>query len=323
MDLKKRVLPISIMLLFWVAFMPATWADLRYKDRGNRWEGINDEWVFGYDIILISMLADYEEPSEQLPPFFSLKFYLPEPLQLFHIGLEFQTELDNRKFTDGLRNEFKNNLETPPPGQVTVSVEEAGNRWLVSDQYYQHTYFIKKVAERLNVYGFPVYLTVRELDNKRDNLVYWLDKVRPSEAWSLGAYNNFQWSTGAVIQHLEPSLKLKDLGGVVRFGKPEPSANERVAPLILYHSEPPKKIEGYQFRFYTNRDVELTCGIYKKEDAGWQKTHEEKLPFILGGNSFAVHWDSSAATEGSYKLALYGSGVAPTVVNFYHKSDVE
>ena len=45
------------------------WADsnLDYQNRGDRFEGIRSKPVSGYDIELISVLVDYQEPAAQLP----------------------------------------------------------------------------------------------------------------------------------------------------------------------------------------------------------------------------------------------------------------
>ena len=38
--------------------------DLQYQQRGDRYEGVKPKPVSGYDIELISVLADYQEPHE-------------------------------------------------------------------------------------------------------------------------------------------------------------------------------------------------------------------------------------------------------------------
>lgn len=54
------------------------WADanLEYQSRGDRFEGLKPKPVSGYDIELISVLADYQEPSTQLPDQLRVGFYL-------------------------------------------------------------------------------------------------------------------------------------------------------------------------------------------------------------------------------------------------------
>ena len=54
------------------------WADpnLDYQHRGDRSEGIRPKPVSGYDIELISVLVDYQEPATQLPDQLRVGFYL-------------------------------------------------------------------------------------------------------------------------------------------------------------------------------------------------------------------------------------------------------
>ncbi len=52
--------------------------DLQYQKRGDRFEGVKPKPVSGYDIELISVLADYQEPvkTEGFPKRVTLRFYL-------------------------------------------------------------------------------------------------------------------------------------------------------------------------------------------------------------------------------------------------------
>ncbi|MEQ1680899.1 MAG: hypothetical protein ABL950_09875 [Nitrospira sp.] len=54
------------------------WADanLDYQNRGDRFEGIKPKPVSGYDIEVISVLADYQETATQLPDQLRVAFYL-------------------------------------------------------------------------------------------------------------------------------------------------------------------------------------------------------------------------------------------------------
>jgi hypothetical protein len=54
------------------------WADanLDYQNRGDRFEGVKPKPVSGYDIEVISVLADYQEPANQLPDQLRVGFYL-------------------------------------------------------------------------------------------------------------------------------------------------------------------------------------------------------------------------------------------------------
>ncbi|MDT7042688.1 hypothetical protein [Candidatus Nitronereus thalassa] len=78
------------------AFPLLTWADtqLKYQDRGTYHEGIKPKPVSGYDIELISVLADYREPTTSLPESLTIQFYLPETTEV-HLTVR---EIDYRKF---------------------------------------------------------------------------------------------------------------------------------------------------------------------------------------------------------------------------------
>lgn len=51
-------------------------SSLDYQNRGDRFEGVRPKPVSGYDIELISVLADYQEPADQLPDQLRVAFYL-------------------------------------------------------------------------------------------------------------------------------------------------------------------------------------------------------------------------------------------------------
>jgi hypothetical protein len=66
---------ITLMLLM----LPLSlWADsnLDYQNRGDRFEGVRPKPVSGYDIELISVLVDYQEPVTQLPDQLRVAFHL-------------------------------------------------------------------------------------------------------------------------------------------------------------------------------------------------------------------------------------------------------
>ncbi len=70
--------------------------DLQYQQRGDRYEGVKPKPVSGYDIELISVLADYQEPveTEGFPNRVSLRFYLDED-EAVHLTVR---ELDYRAY---------------------------------------------------------------------------------------------------------------------------------------------------------------------------------------------------------------------------------
>lgn len=65
---------LSVMLL---ALPQVLWADnLDYQNRGDRFEGVKPKPVSGWNIEVISVLADYQEPSTRLPDQLRVGFYL-------------------------------------------------------------------------------------------------------------------------------------------------------------------------------------------------------------------------------------------------------
>ncbi|MCZ6671437.1 MAG: hypothetical protein O7C75_00720 [Verrucomicrobia bacterium] len=325
MDLKMKNLVFCFTLLFMFVSMTAAPDNLDIRDRGNRREGIEDEPVSGFDIELISVLVNYTEESEQMPDQFRLKFYLHEPEFLFHVDLAFQADLDKPEVSAELRQAFENNDITLSE-DLAVSIEEKGNRWRITDKEIQRTYTVSKATDQIDIYGFLVYLTVRELHYEHN---YWLDKVLPPKPWQPGFDNEFEWPTEEVILQLD-GLEMKDLGVVARLGTADPAEFERVAPVIFYHSKPPKFIKKYRFTFYPNEDVNITRSVYRitNSEDGEEPVYEKEPHDFPGGRSFSFTWDSSTAAEGRYRLVI--SGYMPETndpieqsVEFYHKPVVE
>lgn len=91
--LQRLFIPPLICLVF---FPANAWADnhLKYQNRGSHYEGIKPKPVSGFDIELISVLADYREPTTTLPEKLKIQFYLPEDSEV-HMTVR---ELDYRQF---------------------------------------------------------------------------------------------------------------------------------------------------------------------------------------------------------------------------------
>jgi hypothetical protein len=167
-----------------------------------------------------------------------------------------------------------------------------------------------------------VHLVVRELDYRE---YYWLDRVQPSVPWRPGFENIFEWPTADVIQQLN-QLQMYDLGAVARLEKPMPGLVESVAPLILYHSQPPATVAGYLFTFKSNGDARLTSSVYREGKTGALST--EIFRRQRGGRPFTVHWNSSQAEKGSYRLVLKGylldnNDPLNQTVRFFHQPRVK
>jgi hypothetical protein len=168
-----------------------------------------------------------------------------------------------------------------------------------------------------------VNLFVRELDYK---YYYWLDKVEPKTPWQGGFNNVFDWPTADVIQHLR-GLKLYDLGVVARLDKANPSADETVAPVVLYQRQVPSQAKGYVFFFRLRDDAKVSATF--SEDAGSEALVKQDLGTQRGGRPFAVKWDASAASAlpGRYKLVLSGQVLSTNdrisqIVRFHHQPSI-
>jgi hypothetical protein len=185
---------------------------------------------------------------------------------------------------------------------------------------------IKKMPDQYKIKFYlcqpsKVHITVRELDYR---YYYWMDKVQPSSPWRSGFGNVFNWPTQVVIQQLG-NISMYDLGVVARLERPEPGRIERVAPVILFHSQFPEIIKGYLFTFKTYGDARLSCSVYKKNqpETVFQVSRKPR-----GGRPFTVRWNSAQSKEGFYRLLLRGyfldsNDPIEQMVHFYHRPYVQ
>ncbi len=168
----------------------------------------------------------------------------------------------------------------------------------------------------------PVNLVVRELDYKH---YYWLDRVEPRVPWRTGFDNTFEWPTGEVLKQLR-GLQPYDLGVVARLDKPNPSADETVAPVVLYQSKPPPTAESYLFYFRLREESVVKAAIYP--ESSQQAVFTQDFGRQAGGRPFAVKWTKALdAAAGRYRLVLRGfvsSSNDPIVqvVRFFHQPKV-
>ena len=168
----------------------------------------------------------------------------------------------------------------------------------------------------------PAHVTVREVDNR---YYYWLDNVQPKSPWRQGFNNSFDWSTGDVIRQLG-DLRLDDLGVLVRLGANVPSANERVAPAILYQIRPPAQIHAYEFTFTLREDSSITAEVLT--EGASIAVFSKKIERQIGGSPFSVVWNAAQAAPGAYRLILKGyarsnNEKVSQEVHFYHQPAVQ
>jgi len=183
----------------------------------------------------------------------------------------------------------------------------------------------ERLSDRLHV-GFylseptEVHLVVRELDYKH---YYWLDRAVPSTPWQAGVWNVFAWPTSDVIQQLK-GLTPEDLGVVVRLGRGEPTADEMVAPAVLYQSQYPSEVKGYVFVFRARYSATIKAMIFtsRGEDAVFRRD----LGRQIGGRPFTIKWElpGDQIAPGTYKLVLSGhllrnNDPVKQTVRFHHE----
>ncbi len=142
-----------------------------------------------------------------------------------------------------------------------------------------------------------VALKVQELRPKH---FYKMDRAIPKPAWQQG-FNEFQWPTDAVIKPLH--LNIAKLGAVARLEATSRKA-EHVAPVLIYHTSVPTKINGYRFAFKVGGSAKLSYAIY--QDKSRKPLLEQKLGKQSVGTPFVISWNSNTATAGLYKLVVKG-----------------
>jgi hypothetical protein len=146
-----------------------------------------------------------------------------------------------------------------------------------------------------------VHVVVRELEFRQ---YYWLDRVQARPPWRRGFGNEFAWPTDAVLRKLPQAVSLAELGVVARLGRPEPSADERVAPVILYHTQPPRAVTAYLLAFKTSTDSRLVYRVFREGESTPLLSGDPLRP--RGGRPFAIQWDATKAMAGAYRIALEG-----------------
>jgi hypothetical protein len=224
-------------------------AGIDYQQRGDRYEGVRPRPVSSYDIELISVRADYEEPSPSLPPTVRVRLFLPDSQQ--------------------------------------------------------------------------VHIVVRELEFRQ---YYWLDRAQPRQPWRPGFDNEFAWPSDAVLARLPQPVSLSELGVVARLGGLEPSADERVAPAILYHTRPPRTVTAYLLAFKTAADARLVYRVFREGEPTPLVVGEPLRP--RGGRPFVIHWDAARAGRGVYRVVLDGftldaNRALQQTVRFAHEPTVQ
>ncbi|MDF0665085.1 MAG: hypothetical protein P0119_03310 [Nitrospira sp.] len=127
-----RIVLRNILVLAWLMAPLPLWADanLEYQDRGDRSEGQKPKPVSGYDIEVISVLADYQEPATQLPDQLRIGFYLrsqtPVHLTVRELDYRLYYWLDKVKPAKGWQAKSINEF-TWPTGAVLRQLDQKLN----------------------------------------------------------------------------------------------------------------------------------------------------------------------------------------------------
>ena len=163
-----------------------------------------------------------------------------------------------------------------------------------------------------------VHITVREIYDRRH---YIMDRVEKSD-WQKGWHGNtFMWET-SILSSIGLTAPYEQLGVVARLRSPYPDIKEEVAPVCLYFSKPPDKINGYVFIFKTSQDARIGWQVYQEDNS--KLVYE--LPYIRlsAGVPFVFRWDCAKNPAGHYRLVgtgyyKYGNDPFSCHVDFYHQ----
>jgi hypothetical protein len=165
-------------------------------------------------------------------------------------------------------------------------------------------------------------VTVREIDNRH---FYWLDRVKPDIPWVPGRANTFAWDTTKVLRRIASSLQVPDLGVVVRVGRPEPSADQKVLPAAIFATAEPAKVNAYRFAFKPCCDANVSCTLHAEgEEKAIATQIFRRTP---GGRPFTCRVDAASLAPGAYRLVLVGYLTETNkrirqVVRFRHRSNL-
>lgn len=159
-------------------------------------------------------------------------------------------------------------------------------------------------------------ITVQELRPKHN---YKMERIIPKSPWRQGI-NDYQWATNEVIAQLR--LKITQLGIIASLKPAAKSDVEYIAPVLIYHSVPPTKINGYLFAFKVGDCAMLSYVVYQGKNV--DPIAAGKISKQSVSEPFVIYWDSSLAKEGSYELIVDGYFLKNNKpiyksVQFYHK----
>ena len=270
MVMSKNKLLYIIGFIFLFSMVQISYAELDYRNRENRWEGIKRPPRSGAVLFLISAKVKHEDCKGPLSGRLKISFNLDD-------NLVKKYNLQNRQAT---------------------------------------------------------HLTVREINNTHN---YWLDQAKITNYKTDGYINRFEWSTFDVLEQLPGNgITCQNLGVLVRLKESNDTLEkEHIAPAILYQTELPLKVIGYDFSFLPLRDCHLVFFAYKDENKPLSNEQPDdtalfKKTFLhISGNiPFHFLWDTKNLKTGYYALVVNGylkkkSESFKKTVRFFHTNTVQ
>ncbi len=126
-----------------------------------------------------------------------------------------------------------------------------------------------------------------------------------------------------------PDMKVYLIGALATIQKGSDPAHDWIAPVILYRSRAPSRIEAYNFTFWSSQDAAISATLQRESGGIVPGSHfpgQVQPMRILAERPLTIFVDCADLSANAYKLVLnirYTSGAsAVRVVHFYHSPGV-
>ncbi|MDM8558501.1 hypothetical protein [Candidatus Parabeggiatoa sp. HSG14] len=178
-----------------------------------------------------------------------------------------------------------------------------------------HLKFFLEKSSKINI-------EVRELTSKND---YIMDNVKPRHVWGQG-WNDYQWKTEEVLEKLDTSLTINDLGVVASLEKTR--GKEWITPVIFFDKNkvPLVKKFTYYFTFRLGSRAKIDYDLFLFDEQ-IKKTILENKPLHEQDELFVIDLSTSLLKEsGFFELTIrgkYAHGQSfSQIVRFYHNKNI-
>jgi hypothetical protein len=263
-----------------------------------------------YMNILAHAQTSANERTKQKQLLLSLVFVAlltPEVGAQLHPNLTYQ---NRGRYSEGIRTA----PSTGPRLDLISAMVDYNEPYSTLPQTFRALVYVPPQAEQ-------AYLTIREIEPR---YYYWLDKVQPETGWPKGTAVQFGWPTDKVIRALTWSdgpLRLEDLGAAARLGSPTPKSIEKILPVALYYSQPPKSADSYRFVFRPGTRMRLRFELYGESES--EPLQTQVFRSVLAMEPHTTKWSTSGWQEGWYRLFVSGYELSNNAeidaeVQFYH-----